>query len=126
MNRDDDKFAKHPLLAPALQIAVPVEIRKLRRCPDKERQQLASECGQVITEHGDDLLYASKKKGDTARAFNALAKGLAALAYQPGGVTFAGLHWCVGSGHSGTRDEYPCDAEIAREEREKRKDGEAA
>jgi hypothetical protein len=30
-----------------------------------------------------------------AEAFNALARGLAALAYQPGGVKYAGLHWCV-------------------------------
>ncbi len=27
--------------------------------------------------------------------FNHLARGLAVLAFQPGGVTFAGLHWCV-------------------------------
>lgn len=27
--------------------------------------------------------------------FNFLAKGLACLAYQPGGVTFAGQHWCA-------------------------------
>ena len=27
--------------------------------------------------------------------FNFLARGLACAAYQPGGVTFAGLHWCA-------------------------------
>jgi hypothetical protein len=30
--------------------------------------------------------------------FNELAKGLACAASQPGGVTFAGLHWCAGHG----------------------------
>lgn len=27
--------------------------------------------------------------------FNHLARGLAVLAFQPGGVTFAGMHWCA-------------------------------
>lgn len=33
--------------------------------------------------------------GGSADTFNHLARGLAALAYQPGGVTFAGRHWCT-------------------------------
>ena len=33
--------------------------------------------------------------GGTADTFNHLARGLAALAYQPGGVDFAGRHWCA-------------------------------
>ena len=31
----------------------------------------------------------------TTKAFNALARGLAMAAFEPGGVTFAGLHWCT-------------------------------
>ncbi|WP_433460721.1 hypothetical protein [Micromonospora sp. CA-248212] len=27
--------------------------------------------------------------------FNALARALAAAAFQPGGITFAGMHWCT-------------------------------
>jgi hypothetical protein len=27
--------------------------------------------------------------------FNQLARGLAAAAYQPGGITYAGMHWCT-------------------------------
>lgn len=31
----------------------------------------------------------------TGEVFNFLAKGLACAAFQPGGITFAGLHWCA-------------------------------
>lgn len=40
-----------------------------------------------------DLLYRSKKKGETAAMFNGLAFTLAVMAYFPGGVSFAGLHF---------------------------------
>lgn len=115
MKGEDKRFAEHPMLPFALQCAVPGAIRRMRDWSFEERQRVAIECGQVIAEHGDDLLYPSKRKGGTAWAFTALTKGLAALAFQPGGVTFAGVHWCVGSSHSGTHDEAPCAAEIARE-----------
>jgi transposase len=71
---------------------------------------------QVIAEHGDDLRYGGRK-GAASAAYVGFIRGLAACAFQPGG--FAGSHWCVGSGHNGTRDDTPCDAAIAREIAEK-------
>ena len=48
-------------------------------------------------------------------AFTKLAKALAHLAHSPGGLTFAGLHWC-GSGHVGVDVDrhWVCDAEYDR------------
>jgi hypothetical protein len=78
-----------------LMLAVPLHIDELRGCSETERMALARECAQTVTEKGDVILYRSSRKGETARAFNALTKGLAIAAYQPGGVTFGGQHWCT-------------------------------
>lgn len=55
--------------------------------------KIASEASQIIAEKGDLILFKSKKKGETANAFNALAKGIAALAFVPGGCTTFGQHF---------------------------------
>lgn len=47
----------------------------------------------MIAEHGDNILYRAKRRGDTAAAFNALAEAIAILAFAPGGVTFLGEHY---------------------------------
>jgi hypothetical protein len=47
--------------------------------------------------HGDDLLFKSKKAGDTAKVFNILADGLARLSFVPGGVDIFGMHFETGS-----------------------------
>ena len=49
-------------------------------------QAEAQECSQMIAEHGDNIMFRSKVKGETAKAFNALAKGIALLSFCPGGV----------------------------------------
>lgn len=81
------------LLQSALQAAVPLWAELLKRQPWAQVQGRAKECGQMIAEHGDHILYRSKKKGETASAFNALAEGIAALSFCPGGVTTFGLHF---------------------------------
>lgn len=113
MSTPHDPLADHPLLEAMLPVAVLTALDDLARLPDTERQHLASEAATTIGSHGDDLMFGGKH---TAAAFAALARALALLAHQPGGVTFAGLHWCVGSGHHGTRDQAPCAAELAREQ----------
>lgn len=76
-----------------LQLAVPLHIDELRNRDDQQRIAVARRCADVVASHGDDLQYGGKR---CAAAFNALALGLAAAAYQPGGVTFAQtLHWCT-------------------------------
>ena len=77
-----------------LAVAVPMRIAELRGVGDDERLKIAAECGQHIAGHGDDLMFRSRP-GRSAEAFNKLALGLACAAYLPGGITFAGQHYCT-------------------------------
>ena len=77
----------------ALQAAVPLHIIQLQGTPWSEMTRMASDVCQMIAEHGDLILFKSKKQGESAKAFNALARGVAILSYVPGGVTFLGDHW---------------------------------
>jgi hypothetical protein len=61
----------------------------------EQRIARASGLADIIASQGDIILYRGGKKGETAKAFNAMAEGLAIGAYQPGGVTFLGEHWCT-------------------------------
>lgn len=81
-----------PLLG-MLELAVPMWIDRLRTVPADDRITEARGLAQVIASKGDVLQFGSKKKGEQAEVFNACAKGLAALAFQPGGVKFCGIHW---------------------------------
>ena len=90
-----DEDSGKTLLATTLLVAVPLAIDEMRPWSTETRLAEIARCAQIIAYHGDDILYRSKKRGDTATGFAALARALAALAYQPGGITFAGQHWCV-------------------------------
>lgn len=79
------------LLKLMLPAAVPLWISELKGLPWPEITKLAAEASQYIAEHGDALMY--KTKGTTAKAFNQLAKGIAALSFVPGGVKIFGLHF---------------------------------
>jgi hypothetical protein len=81
-----------PALLPCLALAVPLRIEELRAKPPAQRVELGRRCGELIAEHGDDLLFGGKFARE---AWMALVSGLAACAFAPGGVTFAGLHWEV-------------------------------
>jgi hypothetical protein len=75
-----------------LQVAVPMEIHRMRRHTVDQRIDTAHECGQIIAQHGDDLMYGGPH---CSEAFVAMARGLAALALTAqGGVTWYGIHWC--------------------------------
>lgn len=67
------------------------------------------EASPVIAYRGDVILYLSGERGETAKAFNALAQGVAALACHQGGVKVFGLLWCA-EHHPGGKvtDEYVC------------------
>jgi hypothetical protein len=61
------------------------------------------EAAEVNPEKGDVLLYLGTRKGETAHAFNRLARGLTALVYNRGGVPFAGfavMRRAFASGHT--------------------------
>jgi hypothetical protein len=74
-------------------MAVPMRLREIEGMPFEERQQHAQVAAQMIAEHGDNILFRSRVQGESAKAVNALVNALALLAYQPGGVTFMGLHF---------------------------------
>lgn len=84
--------AKGALLSGTLAAAVPLWINRIKReQPDWDTiRERAQQCSQTIAEKGDVLMFRSQ---GTADAFNALAEGLAYLAFQPGGVKFLGNHW---------------------------------
>lgn len=95
MNRD-------PWLVECLDLAVPLWMAELYALDERDRvlrmQLWRREAGPVIAERGDVLMFRGKKKSDagkTGMVFNHLARGLAALAFCPGGVRFADRHWCA-------------------------------
>jgi hypothetical protein len=90
---DGVTIESHPLLVTALSAAVPLHALEMNRIPYDVLLQEAPKLGDVIAEKGDIIQFKSKKKGETASAFNALAKALALLSFSPGGVRFAGMHF---------------------------------
>jgi hypothetical protein len=88
----------------ALSAAVPLRMAELKamrghaRC--NERVHWVTAAVDEVACKGDVLQYGGRR-GEAANVFNHLARGLAALAYQPGGVAFAGIHWCTA--HPGGR-----------------------
>ncbi|WP_328344863.1 hypothetical protein [Micromonospora sp. NBC_00421] len=93
------KLDENPLLLTALEAAVPLHIFNLHQLhpstSERLRTRWAADGVDEISYRGDTLQYGSKKRGEAAQAFNALARALAAGAFQPGGITFCGIHWCV-------------------------------
>jgi len=81
------------LLRTSLSAAVPLWAWEFRQLSWEELQKIAQQSGQIIAEHGDLILFRSEKKGETADAFNALARGIAALSFAPGGVNCFGQHF---------------------------------
>ncbi len=81
------------LLRITLMAAVPLWIERLAHKNYDEILARARECGQIVAEKGDIIQFKSKKRGETAAAFNALAEGLACLAFTVGGVRFMDLHF---------------------------------
>lgn len=86
-----------------LDCAVAVRIGDLAAMDPADRARTITSWARTgaaaIAAHGDVLQYGGDKtakgRAQVAGTFNALARGLAALAYAPGGVTFAGRHWCT-------------------------------
>jgi len=59
---------------------------------DAVRETWAHEATDIIAESADALTESRDHKA-SAKVLTAMARGLAAGAYAPGGVTFAGHHW---------------------------------
>lgn len=83
----------------ALEGLVPMFVLEMRDWTFEERRDSLDV--EAVTCTADVLMYPSgpKRRKDereaSVRALGALARGLAVGAFSPGGVTFAGLHFCV-------------------------------
>jgi hypothetical protein len=87
--------SNNPHLGTFLSAAVPLRIRDLqsRGGPSKEDMESLREYSKLLGEHGESLLFKSKKKGETAQMANGLASAVAILSFVPGGLTLFDQHW---------------------------------
>lgn len=96
---DWDQRNRDPGLRVALQAAVPLWMAQLEAMDEVEAERHIWWWTQTavakIAFQGDVVQYGGGKRGQVADVFNHLASALAALAFSPGGVLFAGLHWCA-------------------------------
>lgn len=96
------------LLADALDVAVPMALDTLAAMSEAGRADAitrwAVEAVDVLASGGDQMLFPTKPSRATKRhvaepgtrgVFAATARGIAAAAYAPGGITTLGRHWCV-------------------------------
>jgi hypothetical protein len=102
------------LMKTVLQVAVPMWLDRLAVMTDEERGMVATkwahDAADVVASQGDVLQFGGKP-GEAAAAFNALARGLAALSTAPGGVRFLGTIWCATHavwGYPADDDEIVC------------------
>jgi len=80
------------LLLGLLELAVPGWIERLRNMSPADLDVRRAAALDFIA-HQADVLMRRTKSGKAATGFNSIAEGLAVLAYQPGGVTWCGMHW---------------------------------
>lgn len=92
--RSPDRSAPSTVMTIALEAAVPLHIGDLARQPWQAVEEIAHASADIVASKGDVLQFGGRK-GEAAGAFNGLARGLAALAFCPGGVRFAGLHFAA-------------------------------
>ena len=87
-----DAAAHNPVLMLTLDLAMPIAILQMRDWTPRQRETARAADVDMVASHGDDLLFGGR---NCTAAFAAAARGLALLADAPGGVDFAGRHWCV-------------------------------
>jgi hypothetical protein len=98
-------------LVTALQAAVPLWIAEAdQRSGDTRAELLADwreEAGPVVAYRSDIMLYRGRERGEAAKCFNSLARGLAALSCHQGGVAVFGLLWCAEHSPGGVPTDSP-------------------
>lgn len=91
-----------PRLKVAMSAAVPLWAERLSHLSLAEifDHGINAKLSQILAEKGDVLQFGGK---GCAEAFNALAEGIARMAYVPGGVCFCGLRfeYRIGKWHEG-------------------------
>ena len=78
-----------------LDTSVPLRVLALqvKGGPTSEDFKRVSEHSSLLGEHGDALMFKSKKKGFTAQVANAVADAIAVLSFVPGGIDLFDRHW---------------------------------
>lgn len=103
------------LLPIFLQAAVPIRIAELKKMTLEQFDEYVNErrylLVEIIGSKGDNILYRSKKPGETAAAVNDFAEAVAILAFAEGGVTIFGLHFEAKHGTVSQDRERETDAE---------------
>jgi len=79
------------MLATCLDAAVPLWIEQFRKLPEEEWQRMLDEINKDFSAKMECVIH--RKEGETAQAFNDLARAIALLSFCPGGVTCFGRHW---------------------------------
>lgn len=82
-------------LAEGLRFAVPLHIAEIRHWPADRRRFYLPPGGLESLGMADAIMFQTRNWRLTARAFNAYARTLAILAYEPVGVTLFGVHFCT-------------------------------
>lgn len=79
------------MLATCLDAAVPLWIERFRNLPEDERLEMIDEVSKDFATKMEYVIHL--KEGETAEAFNDLARAIALLSFCPGGVTCFDRHW---------------------------------
>ena len=87
-----DQKVEHSALATALSAAVPLWVMQFKTMPLDVLQKIAKESSDMMLQTREAILFKTKP-GESAKAFNALARGIAVLSFSPGGVRCFGMHF---------------------------------
>lgn len=77
-----------------LTIAVPLHMHELQNVGTWALPAMAAEAASIIATKGDTLMFATKRTGPAADAFNALARAIAATVLMGEHINVHGTHWC--------------------------------
>jgi hypothetical protein len=86
------------LMRLTLSLAVPLRIGEIQQCggPKDIDWEEARATADVLASNGDILQFGAHKPGLVANRMTCLARALAVMAFVPGGVRFAEMHFEVG------------------------------
>lgn len=85
------------MLKLALDGLIPLHLMRLADLSEGDRRRLAEQYADGLATGADRLTAPGNftDRHERGQALNALAGGLAIGATQPGGITWAGHHWCT-------------------------------
>jgi hypothetical protein len=85
-----------PALLTAIEGLIPLHLVQLADLTDRARQRLAVQYADELAAGADRLTAPGNfdDRRERAAALTALAGAIALGALQPGGITWAGRHWC--------------------------------